>query len=660
MGAENILLRRRYIFVKDFQINPDEHNNAYLNAYLLINFGIEIKNKEYVTEDVLRVIDSLFDLKIPSSFYNNPQDMSYFTSDELFFEQVISYFVGYGTDIKRIELFKKHLPQYVVGDEVVLRTYTIVGEKEAKSILEDITREYCSYKRPLSLFESGEFVWLARNHYLKNDMYISCKDNIFLVLQFYPKRAKDLDKKDVVKFSISLIGELDKGVERAFFEDDFQKNAVILRNAIDNCKDCPLSKKQAKYFNKIVKVIYGKKGKESNEKSIYRLANNLIKEGKVYDAAILLNENGSLLLRNIKYLISRSNDEDIKKIIDLIKDDNVAILFQLLVTIDDDKYGIPRCFNYVINKRIVSYVEDEYETTYRKSALSNDKKALVKNILIEKIENHYRKVEKIGKIYISDEFEKVALPINTAANGVGIDVLPSGSRIPFEGKYIRTFCYWNGPRDLDTSLMVFSEEEMDKKTFDYSKNLVNWQNIYLKPYGDDILTSGDDTSTNGAEFQDLNIDELINKHGVRYVFMCVNGFGSDLSNGQIRAGIQIKNNIKTTAWDPKNIKFQIDVKGDCRAFNCFALDLKEKEIVVVNLMSIGGQIMSYSQVRIASRYVSKSFLEFNMKRLLSLCGEVVDDPKDAEIVFDSEYHPNENQKVVRPFDVSTLVSIVNK
>jgi hypothetical protein len=82
-------------------------------------------------------ISDEFHLNVPKSFYNNPQDLRYFTRDELLVEQIISYF-AYGSELGRIEIFAKDLPEYVVGDELKLRTFYIVTIDEAEKVLEYI------------------------------------------------------------------------------------------------------------------------------------------------------------------------------------------------------------------------------------------------------------------------------------------------------------------------------------------------------------------------------------------------------------------------------------------------------------------------------------------------------------------------------------------
>ena len=71
------------------------------------------------------------------------------------------------------------------------------------------------------------------------------------------------------------------------------------------------------------------------------------------------------------------------------------------------------------------------------------------------------------------------------------------------------------------------------------------------------------------------IDELL-ELGYRYVIYTLNGYGGKLNEGDIVCGYQNKNNLNTSAWDPKNIEFKINVISNSCAYIGFAIDLKTK------------------------------------------------------------------------------------
>ena len=200
------ILRTSHYLVLDEVIRPESsiQNNAYLNAYLLANFGITVDKPAFLSRTMVEQISEEFHLNIPRSFYNNPQDTRYFTCDELLIEQIVSYF-AYGSDLGRIEIFKKDLPDYVVGDELKLRTFYIINEEEAERFLDEIMCTYCAYTRPFSADELKEFLTLYHEGF--EPCEIKCKDNIFTLLSFNESFARFLDKKDIVKLSIQKFGD---------------------------------------------------------------------------------------------------------------------------------------------------------------------------------------------------------------------------------------------------------------------------------------------------------------------------------------------------------------------------------------------------------------------------------------------------------------------
>ena len=200
------ILIEKHLLIENDEIIEDEKTRAYYNAYLLSNFGVILDKPEKVNKTFLEQISSYLCLYVPNSFYNNPQDTKFFSCNELLIEQLVSYYLGYGTDIKRIEIYKKNLPRYVKGDELVLRSFKIISKEEAQLVAKEIMNDYCAYTRPLSIFENEKFKYLYLNGYYQNQE-IKCKDNIFTLLEFKPEFAKYLDKKDLVKLSISYFGE---------------------------------------------------------------------------------------------------------------------------------------------------------------------------------------------------------------------------------------------------------------------------------------------------------------------------------------------------------------------------------------------------------------------------------------------------------------------
>ena len=647
---KNILISRHYLYSDE----SSEHNWQYYNAYLLSNFGIVVDAPGCLTKDMIKQISDTFHLNVPRSFYSNPQDTLLFTKEELLIEQLVSYF-AYGSDLGRLEMFKKDFPEYVVGDELKLRNFYIVNEKEAANVLRDITTQYCAYTRPFSLDELNEFVTLFKAGFYEGTD-INCKDNIFTLLTFDASFARCLDKKDIVKLSIKKFGD------HANFAHISKADLKEFATYIPMVKHCPMSKKQAKYFNKIASVCNVAHDKESNIESPDKYAMNLLADNDVVGAAKVYASSGSMLERRLKMLLSRATLAQAVEIINMIKAENPIVLYQLMSTLSTDDGDKPRTFIFFSDNKVKTHRETEYEAAWRKSKLSATTSKFLADILLEKIKTYYKNLPSLGKVYVADNFYKLGMPTNTSASGKGIDVLPIGSRIPCTGNAIRTFVHWKDAFDIDSSLIV-----VDK---DNNLSTMGWFNYsYGSAMHDgDILFSGDITGRNGAEYFDIKLDELAAK-GYKYVVQTFHGYCSKLDSGEIYAGYQNKNNLKTKAWDPKNIETQFRVQGDSRGCIAFAIDIQNREMIILNqIIDDDGRVVRPEGFKTIEKYLQPDYLKVNIGMIAACRGELVDNPSEADVVFDDNFVPELYDEygeirtpveAIRSWELEKLVAFVN-
>jgi len=646
VNLQQILIQRHYLLASPIALE-DKAKVAYYNAYLYANFGILVDRPERLSAESVKEISDLYRLDVPASFYKNPQDTKYYTRGELFINQVLSYFFAYGEANSTVDIFgaQKDLPSYPVGEEIKLRELKILTAEEADKVLEDIVKSYCDYKRPWSLDEFNEFVFLMERGYYK-DFDILCGDNAVSLLEKDASFARFLYKKDLVKISVSRCGEKSKLVL-----DD--ATADLIRKAIPYVKNCPMTKKQAKYFNTLVNKV-GAQGKvklATNEQSPYAKAQVLMNKGDVLGAAKVYAANGSLFERNIKYLMSRANPAEALEIVKMIPAKNPIALYQFVTTLMEDN-GQSRTFAFTKNRLVKKHKETEYEAKWRKSRLNEATRKMVKDATFTQIEAGYRAQETLGKVYVSEDFFKVGVPVNTSASGKGIDVLPAGSRIPVRGTHIRTFVHWEHAFDIDSSMIIIDDKG--------NTSVMYFGNYSSKALGNDLLFSGDVTSPTGTEYYDVNLAGL-RKKGVRYLIQTFHGFCSNLNSGEIYCGYQDKSNINTRAWDPKNIELKIHVKGDTRAFMSFGIDLETNEVVIFNmLLDSENRVVSGDLKDTVMKYFSASSLDLNMGLVATYrASEVVTTPEEADVIFDATYTPTEAQKVIRPYDVEKLVALAS-
>ena len=145
--------------------------------------------------------------------------------------------------------------------------------------------------------------------------------------------------------------------------------------------------------------------------------------------------------------MSRANPAQALEIVKMIPNKNPIALYQFVTTLMEDN-GQNRTFAFTKNRLVKKHVETEYEAKWRKSKLNEATRQMVKDATFTQIEAGYRAQPSLGKVYVSPDFYKVGVPVNTSASGKGIDVLPAGSRIPVRGNKIRTFVHWEHAFDI--------------------------------------------------------------------------------------------------------------------------------------------------------------------------------------------------------------------
>lgn len=657
LETEQKILLEKGCILEDWE-TISVNKRAYYNAYLLANFGIEITNPEKTSKQTVEVITGMLKKNVPNSFYDNPQNMRFFSSEELLIEQLVSYLTiaiegakNEDTNFNRIEVFKKALPQYTEGEDIKLRKYTIVDLKTAEKIYRETYSAYCNYTRPFNNDEWERFTWLLENNYITEDI-VKSKDNIIKLVEYYYseqkydyaiKFAKMLDGKDVVKYSKNKYGEMKKITDNIKLDE-------VLNIMVTHCKLIDnASKKQAKGFNALAKLFNVKREIKSIN-STDKLAKQAIRDNNVVKASEIYASQGAMLERNLMFLLSRATPVENVKILENFDGANPLVLMQLIQKIDKFASVENRCFTFYKNGKIRKHKETDEEAKWRKTKLTKANVEWVKNALLQKVKEYYKtKKEKLGKVYLDDEFKGIAIPFNTSANNKGLDVLPTGSRRPIPYNNIRLFCYWYNAFDIDTSCLAIKD---DGRVFEYS-----WRTYGIQPFGNSMLCSGDCRSSDGAEYTDLRLDELKAK-GVKYIVYTINAFAEpNLNKGEIFTGYQNLQNLEVKAWNPKNIETQIQVKGDSKSYLGFAIDLTTNEFITLNLVEESNKsVVSKESLDIVNSYLQP--LNFDMYELIgSRATELVSDPEEADLVFSSTY-TNQDKRVITPYQVGELIKLI--
>lgn len=647
---ERELLLRRYVILED---GKSSDSYRYYAAYLFSHFGVIVDKPEKLSDETFKAFCRFFCVCVPPAWLANPQDLKFYSSDEVIAEQILSYFLAYGEDDSHVRLFDKELPEYVPGTDVKIREYKVVDDTLADEILDRAMDAYQAYSRPWSQDEEDEiYSMISLGHTFQGAP--RCKDNICsLILSGIHDYDSALSLKDLIKVSTAMVGPNRK--ELRF--DDQQKEALKAAWLAIDHYDSNLSKKQSKCVRAILKSIgVGDWDDEQLRKdAVDRKIVKILKHGgDPVEAAEICAESGSKLQRHLVWILSRCKTEEQRNaVLEKVSASNPIALIQLLSKKSWEK--APRQFSFKGQDKLTHiHCETEDEAAKRRSILSEEAGKELEAALHAKALAGFASFKRIGKAYVAPAFDKIALPINTSSSGKGIDCVPSGSRLPIGKDKIRTFVWWKDACDIDSTLTLVKD--------DLNTTYVNFSNFAWELKHElegAVWFSGDVTSRDGSEYFDLDLNEL-KARGYKYVIQSFHGYCDALDVGEIKAGYQEKTDLMTTAWDPKDIAFQMHVCGKTRACLAFAIDIDANEIVVLNdMVADDSRVISRRTQSAALSKISAKALPFSMADVIRMRAEIVDDPKDADIVFSSDsVELKDGQRQVRPSDVELLAKLL--
>jgi hypothetical protein len=147
------------------------------------------------------------------------------------------------------------------------------------------------------------------------------------------------------------------------------------------------------------------------------------------------------------------------------------------------------------------------------------------------------------------------------------------------------------------------------------------------------------------------------------------GYCDTLNSGEIYAGYQNKDNLHTKAWDPKNIEMQFRVKGDSRGCIAFAIDIQNREMIILNqIVESDDRIVRPAGFKTIEKYLQPDYLTVNIGMIAACRGELVSDPTEADVVFDDTFTIGVDTAgdidvklptVIRSWELEKLVALIN-
>lgn len=674
----------RYLCTKHILVsNPSiEENNIFECLYSLAHFyGIKVvKGAELVNHEMIMLCGLVLGNCPPYPFYRGfPETVKSLSQEKAIYDQLINYFLTYGLgdfDTERHSLFEKDFERTAFCEDVVVKEFSIVTEKEAYDILCDIANNLCLSSRPLNDVDY-EFVLTVIKEYGYIVKECNCKDTLVKLIRDSNniRLAQLLKLSDVIRFVEYIAVKLDQRLNKLNLPNSYRKMITkvldyVFEHSYVNTIDC--FEKQKTWVGLLHHIHYVPKCdkakqfvdeiRNSKNKSIYSTFEKYMSEQDIKNALIYLkNKKGDgAVLRNLDYILSRCKTEkDLQFVMDNIDSTNTIILMQLLYKyyfFDATKSA--RTFKYVFNNKLRTYNEKRDDISKRKSLISLNVAEklfeIVRNKLQEALKN------KLGKVYISKDMYKYGVPLQNQTSNGGFGILPTGSRIKISsGKKIRSFIYWEQVNDIDLSLFVLHE---DKWMEEVSWRTYNANQKTRKTF----IFSGDCTSgyDGGSEYFDIDLDLVKqNYDDATYLILSANVFsGLPFSSCICKAGYMTRDEQDSgEIYEPKTVQSAYAVTSDSTYAMLYAIDLNTRELVWLNV-----NIDSFE--KIAANYNNKFVINyinltnvFNVGILFEmLATEVVDDPSLADVIVSDESFDLEDKKVIKSYDIDKILALLNK
>ncbi|MBQ7308022.1 MAG: hypothetical protein IJW82_05800, partial [Clostridia bacterium] len=529
-------LFEKHILVNDFDSEPENSFEVLFTFANKLNIKI-VKGQELADLRLFKFAAEEIGINVPEPFYRGfPKSVRALSKEELLFDQLLHYTVTYGLgnfSEAGHSLFEETMEKIAFKESTKIKEFIIVNKEDGEKELERLMNNLLLSSRPISAIQ----YLLLRNYLTTTKMTIekcNCKDTLVQLL---------IDTKDTRYCDLLNLNDIIKVVEQLNFKFYENMNIKFLnlknqdRKFISACIDICVNKKfklqdcfekRAFWCGILHHIHYKPKTKlainfvESmrygKNCSAYSKFEKAISEGNIKLAVdILKNEKGvSVILRNLNYIVSRcKNDEDLEYLLKEIKTTNNILIIQNLIQYSNYKKGKQRVFKFTKFNRLKMHQETSKEFKNRQSFVSEENCQKISKMLNENLASNLK--GKLGKVYIEDGMENIALPIQETTSMGGFGILPKGSLLKIEdAKKVRAFIYWEKVNDIDLSVIGLTEN-LKQREF-------SWRTMASKQ-SDAITFSGDETSgyNGGSEYFDIDINKFKKVHkDTRYLIFNAN------------------------------------------------------------------------------------------------------------------------------------------
>lgn len=619
-----------------------------------------------------------------TAFYKGfPKSVIELSSEELITDQLYSYYKTYVKgDFSQAthSVFEQEIQRVALNCDIVPSHFTVIHADDVMNVATQFADGLCASTRPLNS-EQLRFLDTLILEYDYRPQNIASKNTAINLILFYRHNSvwtyftKFIEITDVLKvveaYQRNTPGK-GYNLKKLHFDSSdckffgnmidilFEKNPDS--NTVIACYE------RKKLWNGFLHHIHyvGKTDRTKNwvnsirnheKRSAMSKVEYFISTGDIQIAADVLNDAHGIgaVIRNLNYFLSRCQSlEQIEYLVNMIsKTNNPILLMQLLLSYSDEKISNKRVFTFTHNGITKHHMETDDEFDRRKSEISLLIRNAVKFTLSHALDEIYGKLN-VGRVYVGEDVEKVALPIysNTGESGYGI--LTPGSRIKLNGNIIRAFTYWEKVNDVDLSVIGLDKDF--KRSGEFSWRTMGWDGHQ----GTAITYSGDVTSgyNGGSEFFDINIDLFKQKYpNNRYLIFSNNVYsGVPFKNFVCRAGYMIRDDAESgEIYEPKTVKTSYNITAESISARLFMIDLETRELVWLNLTDMDAIIAGESSCDHLKKYSEVGNI-YNYKYLFSRIGKLTEKAEDAFIVItDEPIEIKDNQILIHSYDTEKVI-----
>lgn len=277
----------------------------------------------------------------------------------------------------------------------------------------------------------------------------------------------------------------------------------------------------------------------------------------------------------------------------------------------------------------------------------------IKSKLMAKMNGYKLEEFKGKKIFIERPLFYTPLSMNNRASSLALDNKVIGETSLYEGnKTLRMYTHWEGRSDIDLSGFAITNDNNVSK--------VGWNSSYKS--GSYMVYSGDNTglADKNAEYLDINTKDI--PKNIEWIIMEARIYSGKSSfkayNGKAHIGwMEVAKPQANKHWQPKTLMNAKVLTSQASTAYLMAYHAPTKNIVYLD-MAMGRSAVSSNEDALKMRMFLESFItlddgadikwdKLNQGHMLAIrAEEVVTDPKEADIIFDSKSTTDEISQIL--------------